>query len=74
MLKCTMNYVEYIDYIDYIDKRMCYKSKCMEKDLVFVKKMLNNIQMYGTIGWYENNKLNEVMGHLKKVYPKSVFN
>lgn len=63
----THNYYNQIaNYINNIENKLYCKST--KKDIDFVKQMLDDIHKYGSIGWYENNKLHETIHKLKRRY------
>jgi len=61
------SYIQIANYINGVENKLYCKS--IKKDIDFVKQMLDDIHKYGEIGWYENNKLNETVYKLRKIYP-----
>ena len=59
------------NYIVNIEKKI--HSKSIDNDIKFIKTMLQYKKMYGNIGWYENNKVNEIIYKFEKMYPSQNF-
>ena len=66
-----MNCTNIEDYLVNIEKKI--HSKSTNQDIKFIKTMLQYKRIHGHIGWFENNKINEIMYKFEKMYPRFTF-
>lgn len=63
-----LNYTKIENYIYWVEQKMHNKS--MEKDIKYIKAILIKLKMYGKVGWFETNKVMEILSKFEKMYPK----